>query len=111
MKRIIGIIVSFVIISCQAPQKQEISTLEKSKGLIDSYVKETIAKGNINSIAIATYKNGNIHKNYVGAIDKGTQNFANDSTLYELASISKVFLGSLVAKAVLEKKNNTKRRY
>mgnify|MGYP001791288808 CR=1 FL=1 len=106
MKKIIGILISFIIIiiSCQSPQKKETSTLEQSKKLIDSYVKETIAKGNINSIAIATYKNGNIHKSYFGPIDKGSQNFANDSTLYEIASISKVFLGSLVARAILEKK-------
>ncbi|MEL7123763.1 MAG: serine hydrolase [Bacteroidota bacterium] len=63
-----------------------------------------IEKGNINSLAIAIYKDSLVYHNYYGAIDKNTQNVPNDNTLYEIASISKVFVGSLAAKAVVENK-------
>ncbi|WP_333662880.1 serine hydrolase [Chishuiella changwenlii] len=76
----------------------------KLTNLIDQYAENEIKKGNINSIALAIYKNGEIFHNYYGEIDKNNQNKPNDNTLYEIASISKVFVGSLAAKAVLEKR-------
>ncbi len=72
--------------------------------LINEYAENEIAKGNIHSIALAIYKDGEVFHNYYGEIDRHAQNKPNDSTLYEIASISKVFTGSLAAKAVLEKK-------
>lgn len=74
--------------------------------IINQYAENEIKKGNINSIALAVYRNGQIFHNYYGEIDKNSHNKPNDNTLYEIASISKVFTGSLAAKAVLEKKIN-----
>lgn len=76
----------------------------KLTNLIDQYAENEIKKGNINSIALAIYKNGEIFHNYYGEIDRNSHNKPNDSTLYEIASISKVFVGSLAAKAVTENK-------
>lgn len=72
--------------------------------IIDQYAENTLKKGNINSLAIAVYRDGKIYQQYYGQIDKKSQKKPDDNTLYEIASISKVFAGSLAAKAVIDKK-------
>jgi CubicO group peptidase (beta-lactamase class C family) len=82
--------------------------------IIDQYAESTLKKGNINSLALAIYKDGLTYHNYYGEIDFNKGNLPNDSTLYEIASISKVFVGSLAAKAVTENKislNDVIRKY
>lgn len=72
--------------------------------LIDQYADKILEKKNVNSISLAVYRDGKMYQNYYGNLEKVTKNKPNDNTLFEVASISKVFLGSLVAKAVLEGK-------
>lgn len=84
--------------------KAEEKPFDKLTHLINEYAENEIEKGNIHSIALAIYRNGEVFHNYYGEIDKNSHNRPNDNTLYEIASISKVFVGSLAAKAVLEKK-------
>ncbi|MGU3377059.1 serine hydrolase [Chryseobacterium sp. M5A1_1a] len=84
--------------------KAEKKPFEKLTHLINQYAENEIKKGNINSIALAIYRDGSVFHNYYGEIDKGSYSKPNDNTLYEIASISKIFVGSLAAKAVLEKK-------
>lgn len=85
-------------------KKAEEKPFEKLTHLINEYAENEIKKGNINSIALAIYRNGAVFHNYYEEIDENSGNKPNDNTLYEIASISKVFVGSLAAKAVLEKK-------
>ncbi|REC61728.1 serine hydrolase [Chryseobacterium pennae] len=84
--------------------KPKTKNFSKLTNLINQYAENEIKKGNINSIALAIYKNGAVFQNYYGEIDKDHKNKPNDNTLYEIASISKVFVGSLAAKAVIEKR-------
>lgn len=56
------------------------------------------------SVSIAVVKNGKIYTNHFGEIDKGKGNKANDTTLFEIASVTKVFTGTLIANAVCERK-------
>ncbi len=72
--------------------------------IVDQYAENTLKKGNINSLAIAIYKEGEIYQQYYGQLDKESKQKPNNQTLYEIASISKVFEGSIVAKAALEQK-------
>jgi CubicO group peptidase (beta-lactamase class C family) len=83
-------------------EKTNTENFSKLTDLINQYAENEIKKGNINSIALAIYKNGEVFHNYYGEIDRNGKNKPNDNTLYEIASISKVFVGSLAAKAVLE---------
>lgn len=94
----------FVFSGCNSSNVQERGSFDELKVLIDQYANDIIDKGSINSLAVAIYKDGLIYKNYYGEIDNGIGNTPNDSTLYEIASISKIFVGSLVAKAVTEDK-------
>lgn len=102
--RIVVLFFVFVLVGCKASKVQENGSFEELKVLIDQYANNIIDKGNINALSVAIYRDGLIHKNYYGEIDNGVGNIPNDSTLYEIASISKIFVGSLVAQAVTEDK-------
>lgn len=93
-----------VIKSKENRNQLEGKPFKKLTSLINEYAENEIKKGNINSIALAIYRNGEAFHNYYGKINKNDQNQPNNQTLYEIASISKVFVGSLAAKAVLENK-------
>jgi CubicO group peptidase (beta-lactamase class C family) len=85
-------------------EKAEDNSFKNLSNIIDQYAENTLKKGSINSLALAIYKDGKIYQQYYGEMDKNSNNKPNDNTLYEIASISKAFVGSLTAKAVLEKK-------
>lgn len=104
MIRISVLFFVFVFLGCSSSEVDEVSSFDELKVLIDQYANKIIDKGNINSLSVAIYRDGLIYKNYYGEIDNGVGNTPNDSTLYEIASISKVFVGSFVAKAVTENK-------
>ncbi|QXU49047.1 serine hydrolase [Chryseobacterium sp. D764] len=57
-----------------------------------------------NSFSIGIVKDGKTYTKHYGEIDKGKGNKANNSTLFEIASITKLFTGTLMAKAVLDGK-------
>ncbi|RZN75114.1 MAG: serine hydrolase [Winogradskyella sp.] len=96
-----------LVLSCNQKKNQKTETtptnltFEKLTELVDSYSEDILKKGNSNSFAVAIYKDGEMYQNYYGTIDKDGNNKPNDSSLYEIASITKTFTGSLVAKAVL----------
>ncbi|BDD05669.1 serine hydrolase [Aureibacter tunicatorum] len=104
MKNLILALTCFACFSCQSAKKNEENPFKVHAKLIDQYAESSLKKGNINSLAIAVYKEGMIYQNYYGEMDKGQNNQPNDKTLYEIASISKIFAGTLAAKAVLEGK-------
>lgn len=112
MKRTIFILLVLIFSSCNSNKETEIgSSLEDNNfsqfvTIIDQYANETLKNGNANSFALAVYKDGEMYQNYYGALDKGSNNKPNDSSLYEIASITKTFTGALVAKAVLAGKIN-----
>ncbi len=93
-----------MFLGCQPSTKTEEPSFKQLTNLIDQYADNTLKKGNINSLAVAVYKEGQVYHNYYGSIHKNDQNLANDNTLYEIASITKVFVGSLAAQAVFENK-------
>jgi len=117
MNKFLTLVAFLLMLGCQSPEKdknqsedqnqsqnQKSGPFTKLTTFVDRYAQSTLKKGNINSLAVAVYSNGKTYHNYYGEIDQGANNPPNDSTLYEIASISKVFVGSLAAKAVLEGK-------
>jgi len=104
MIRISVLFFVFVLLGCNSSEVEEGHSFDELKVLIDQYANNIIDKGNINSLSVAVYRDGLVHKSYYGEIDNGVGNTPNDSTLYEIASISKVFVGSLIARAVTENK-------
>ncbi|MET3028893.1 serine hydrolase [Flavobacterium sp. UW10123] len=86
------------------PQK---STAEKNIFIaMDKAASILSEKSKANSISIGIVKNGKTYTKHYGEIDKGKENIANDNTVFEVASITKLFTGLLAAQAVLEGKLN-----
>ncbi|MFX0558584.1 serine hydrolase domain-containing protein [Maribacter sp. CXY002] len=61
-----------------------------------------LTNGEIKSLSIGVVKNGKIYKFHKGKLTNGES--PNDQTLYEIASLTKTFTGTLLAKAILDKK-------
>ncbi|GAA4272957.1 serine hydrolase [Aquimarina gracilis] len=105
MKNIV-LLIALITLGCQSPQNKTEPPFKQLLKFTDQYANEVLSNHNINSISLAIYRDGNTYHNYYGELDKEGKHKPNDSTLFEIASISKVFLGSLTAKAVLENKIN-----
>ena len=111
MKQIKLIIICLLIFSCnnsnetKEKERKASNTFTDFTKVVDGYAEAILQNGNVNSFALAVYKNGEAYHNYYGEIDKNTIDI-NDSLLFEIASITKTFTGSLVAKAVLDGKIN-----
>ncbi|PIF46883.1 CubicO group peptidase (beta-lactamase class C family) [Chryseobacterium sp. 52] len=58
------------------------------------------------SVSVAVLKDGESTIKHFGELSIGKGNKPNDSTLYELASVTKTFTGYVAAKAVLDQKIN-----
>ncbi|KAF2506666.1 serine hydrolase [Flavobacterium zhairuonense] len=73
---------------------------------MDKVATVLIQKSKANSVSIGVVKNGKTYTRHYGEIDKGKENVANNNTVFEVASITKLFTGLLTAQAVLEGKLN-----
>ncbi len=108
LKPILSFLLGLFISGCvQKTNINKDSTLENTifsefTKLVDFAAEDALEKGNATSFALAIYKDGEIYQNYYGK----TTSKPDDNSLYEIASITKTFTGSLVAKAVVAGKIN-----
>jgi len=58
----------------------------------------------VNAISIGVYRGGVAFTGHYGELDPGAGNRPTDATIYEIASVTKTFTGTLVAQAVLDGK-------
>ena len=72
--------------------------------VMERNAKELLEDERFHSVSIAVYKDGNSTTGHYGELDVNENNAPDDSTLYELASVTKTFTGTLAAQAVLENK-------
>lgn len=59
---------------------------------LDQYAENTLKNGNINSLVIATYRNGEVYQQYYVALDKNAHLKPNDATLYVNSKLYKEIL-------------------
>ncbi|WP_258100824.1 serine hydrolase domain-containing protein [Marinoscillum pacificum] len=87
--------------SCnQSNTASELTTPE----LVEKYANEFLEDDRIHSVSIAIYNNGKKQTFHFGEQNPGKNNPPTDSTLYEIASVTKTFTGTMVAKAVIDGK-------
>jgi len=80
------------------------ATGKEIKQIIDKNAKEFLKDSLINSLSIGLYINNvSLAFNY-GELTKGKGDIPSNKTIYEIASVTKTFTGTLAAKAVLERK-------
>ncbi len=85
-------------------QQQKALTEKQLFASMDANAKEFLKESKANSVSIGIIKDGKTYTRHYGEIDRGKGNKANNSTLFEVASITKLFTGALMAKAVLDGK-------
>ncbi|MBC2845725.1 serine hydrolase domain-containing protein [Winogradskyella flava] len=74
------------------------------KQIIDKNAKEILKDSLINSLSIGLYINNVSFAFNYGELTKGKGDIPTNKTIYEIASVTKTFTGTLAAKAVLEGK-------
>lgn len=72
--------------------------------IIDANAKKIAETSGAYSVSVGVLKDGKIYTRHFGEIDKGKGNKANDNTYFEIASVTKVMTGQLLAKAVVDGK-------
>ena len=104
MKKIILIILISSGLSCLA-QKQLNNLSEKEiLASMDKNATILLENSKANSVSIGIVKDGKTYTKHYGEIDKGKGNQATNNTVFEVASITKLFTGLLMAQAVTEGK-------
>lgn len=94
-----------LIFSCKQEHKEvENNVLNPIEYLMINNANLILENQEINSISIGVYKDGKTYTGYFGEIDKGRNNLPNDSSFFELASVTKSFTGIITAQAVLDGK-------
>lgn len=73
---------------------------------IDKKAKKLKSSSGANSISVGVIKDGKVYTKHYGELDKGKGNKATNNTFFDIASVTKVMTGYVMAKAVLEKKIN-----
>jgi CubicO group peptidase (beta-lactamase class C family) len=72
------------------------------KNLIHSEVDSLLSYNEINAVSIGLIIGGKTYKVHKGELTKGLNNKPTDQTLYEIASLTKTFTGTLLAQAISE---------
>lgn len=90
-----------VLIGCKSVQPINTPNVEN---VITKNALQLLEDKRFHSVSIAVLKDGKSTTKHFGELTIGKGNKPNDSTLYELASVTKTFTGYVAAKAVLDKK-------
>jgi len=82
------------IVSCQ--------NQDNLSSFISNECDSLLTNGEIKSLSVGVIKNGKVYKFHKGRFTNGES--PNDQTLYEIASLTKTFTGTLLAKTISDKK-------
>lgn len=93
----------FALFGCKSVEQINKQNVENA---ITKNALQLLEDKRFHSVSIAVLKNGESTIKHFGELTIGKSNKPNDSTLYELASVTKTFTGYITAKAVLDKKIN-----
>lgn len=97
------IILFFTLIGCKSVYQ---GNQQKVENAITKNALLLLEDKRFHSVSIAVLKDGKSTIKHFGELTIGKGNKPNDSTLYELASVTKTFTGYVAAKAVLDQKIN-----
>ena len=97
------ILLTFTLFSCKTNTKNvPEKTIDPIDYSMDNSAQLILENPEINSISIGVYKDGKKYANYYGEIDIGRGNLANDTSIFEIASVTKTFTAYITAQAVFD---------
>ena len=99
----VNLILFFALLGCKSVQPIHTQNVEHA---ITKNALQLLEDKRFHSVSIAVLKDGQSTIKHFGELTIGKGNKPNDSTLYELASVTKTFTGYIAAKAVLDQKLN-----
>ncbi|MFH6987894.1 serine hydrolase domain-containing protein [Flavobacterium collinsii] len=97
---------AFLILALLGCKSKQQSNNQNIGNAITKNVHRLLEDKRFHSVSVAVFKNGESTIKHFGELSIGKGNKPNDSTLYELASVTKTFTGYVAAKAVIDKKIN-----
>lgn len=97
----VTLILFFVLLGCKSIHPINKQNVEDA---ITKNALQLLEDKRFHSVSIAVLKDGTSTIQHFGELTIGKGNKPNDSTLYELASVTKTFTGYIAAKAVLDQK-------
>ncbi|MES2732861.1 MAG: serine hydrolase [Bacteroidota bacterium] len=103
-KALLLLLTSLICLTCFAQQNANTENLIYK--VLDDNGNKLLKGSKAYSVSIGIVKDGKTYTKHFGEIEIGTGKKATNETLFEIASVTKVFTGLLMAKAVLEKKIN-----
>lgn len=89
-----------------AQQKTALFSEKEILELMNKNASILLESSKANSVSIGVVKDGKTYTKHYGEIDKGKGNQADNNTVFEVASITKLFTGLIMAQAVTEGKIN-----
>ncbi|PRB06240.1 serine hydrolase [Chryseobacterium sp. MYb7] len=97
----VTLIIFFALLGCKSVHPTHQQNVENA---ITKNALKLLEDKRFHSVSIAVLKDGKSTTKHFGELTIGKGNKPNDSTLYELASVTKTFTGYIAAKAVLDQK-------
>jgi CubicO group peptidase (beta-lactamase class C family) len=95
---------SIALLSCKKEEQPPSTSEITIRTLVDKEARAFLQDSLLTSVSIGIYRQGEKITAHYGELDKGQNNTPTDETIYEIASVSKTFTGTLVAQAVLDGK-------
>lgn len=96
----------FSILSTTIFAQQKINLDKNIYTVIDKNAEVLLINSKAYSVSVGIVKDGKVYTKHYGELDKGKGNKATNHTYFEIASVTKVMTGYLLAKTVLENKVN-----
>ena len=106
MKYITTISLILLILGCNT-NKKSINSIEKEykhESIIDSLATAFLNDTLMNSLSIGIYHNGEEFIKHYGELDPSQNNKPTNQTIYDIASLTKTFVGTLIKQAEIEGK-------
>lgn len=98
---------SSIVVNCDKNIEIYSDSIGKSiKRIVDYHANETLEDSLINSLSIGLYINNVSFIFHYGELTRGKGDMPSNQTIYEIASVTKTFTGTLASKAVLEGRIN-----
>jgi CubicO group peptidase (beta-lactamase class C family) len=105
MKIGISIFLLTLIIACQSNEPvKEVVLVNKVELMMRQYADSILIHPEITAISIGVCYQKEKYSGHYGSLEKGGTNKPSDQTIYEIGSVTKTMIGTLVAKAELENK-------
>ncbi|MCV9385559.1 serine hydrolase domain-containing protein [Reichenbachiella ulvae] len=92
----------FTLLSCE----NKVAKTDYVRDVLTSELDSLLSNDDINAVSIGVFYNGETYEFHQGELTKGLNDKPTEETIYEIASLTKTFTGTLLAQAIVDQKIN-----